>query len=201
MFVTCCMQEEAGSGAAHDELQQQLLAAREEVAQLQTERAAAELPAPPLSARPQKGANTASVLQAEGQQQGLSGSVSAMPAVAVMESPSLSSQMGSAAHGSAAEWLTPIRGAASMEDIDEVSVWSKAAPEAASADSDSYASPQDLDVKLLLYSLADGKSQSSALPHGLSSCCRSSAATCNQLGGMPAARQRPAGALSLPTCR
>ena len=133
VVVTCCMQGEACSGAAHDELQQQLLAAREEVAELQAEKAAAELPAPPLAARPQEGASTASVLQAEGQQGGLSGSVSAMPAAAVMESPSLSSQMGSAAHGSAAEWLTPIRGAAPSEGVGEVSVRSKAAPEAASA--------------------------------------------------------------------
>ena len=121
------MQVEAGSGAAHDELQQQLLAAREEVVQLKAERAATELPAPASAACPQDGANTASVLQAGGQQGGLSGSVSDMPASAVMESPSLSSQMGSAAHGSAAEWLTPIRGATPINDISEVSVWSKAA--------------------------------------------------------------------------
>ena len=128
--VTCCMQGETGSGAAHDQLQQQLLAAREEVAQLQAERAAAELPAP------HDGANAAPVLQAEGQQGGLSGSVSAMPAAAAMESPSLSSQMGSAADGSAAEWLTPIRGAAPEAEIGEVSVWCRAAPEAASSVSD-----------------------------------------------------------------
>ena len=118
------MQGEAGPGAAHDDLQQQqqqLLAAREEVAQRQAERAAAELHGP------QGGASTASVVQAEGQQGGLAGSVSAMPAAAVMDSPSLSSQVGSAAHGSAAEWLTPIRGAAPIKDISEVSVWSKAA--------------------------------------------------------------------------
>ena len=121
VFVTCCMQGEAGSGAANDELQQQqLLAARGEAAQLQAERAAAELPAPALAAWPHDGANTATALQAEGQQGGVSGSVSAMPAAAVTKSPSLSSQMGSAAHGSAAEWLTPIRGAAPVEDIVEV---------------------------------------------------------------------------------
>ena len=126
-IVTCCMQGETGSGAAHDQLQQQLLAARDEVAWLQAERAAADLPAP------HDGANAASVLQAEGQQGGLSGSVSAMPAEAAIESPSLSSQMGSAAHGSAAEWLTPIRGAASNEEIGEVSVWCRAASKAASS--------------------------------------------------------------------
>ena len=127
VFVTGCLQGEAGSGAAHDELLQQLLAAREEVALLQAERAAAELPAPALAAWPQDGANAASVLQAEGQQGGLSGSASALPAAVAIKSPSLSSQMGSAAHGSAADWLTP------NEDIGEVSVWSRPAPEAASA--------------------------------------------------------------------